>query len=329
MADTGAPTSAAVHALRRRAPIDYSLTRADFGGTPAWLKSTSVADAGALSPGRTGKENAAAKRGPGAHGAHAAGPSAPPPASKKPRHSVKAPAKSVAAAAAAAVPAAPAAHKPRAKPHGLEHSRAALVPAGGPPPGFPAPAARGGTASTSHSSGWDRKSGGRGKKARAVARSPSRGRAPATTDLYGAASDGVDYGAWDITSLPDAGAQRGVGRVRFAAPGGGDADAAVATADALRKLQVSGMAWGVKERMCRGWRHWERGRGRDGGARSRCARGARARLPAATRSKKLSHPSPPPPPHSTSSPSSKTSTAESRSTASLKWRSCWRSTIAR
>jgi len=221
------PTAAdAAHGLRRRAPVDYSLTRADFGGTPAWLKSTSAAGAG--SPERGGKENGAgAARAP-----HAAPAAAPKPATK-PRVAHKSHKAGGKAGADAAKPRAP-----KRAHHGLAQSRAALV--------APAPAGgRGSAPSTSaHSSDRARARGGGGKRAKG-ARSPPRGGSfsagygsptdDGRYDDYGGAAS-VGAAAWGALSPPHR--ARAAPAVRFAPAA--DAEAGDAAADALRRLQARG-----------------------------------------------------------------------------------------
>ena len=148
------------HALRARArAVNYNLKKSDFGGTPAWLKASSAAPDGGLAHGRAEKgvtslkiPTAAAANAKAAGGgrftATAKG--------KAPVFSVHARAAGEEKAAAAAPAPAPHQHQraPRARPHGLEFSRAALNTAAGNAAGVdaPHPAGRGGAASTSQAS---------------------------------------------------------------------------------------------------------------------------------------------------------------------------------
>ena len=153
------------HALRARArTVNYNLKKSDFGGTPAWLKASSAAPDGGLAHGGGRAERgvtsskiptaANAKAGGGGGGRFGKAPTVAAAASNK----GKAPMFSIQARAAGeenAAAAAPAPHQraPRARPHGLEFSRAALTAANATAAAdAPHPAGRGGAASTSQAS---------------------------------------------------------------------------------------------------------------------------------------------------------------------------------
>lgn len=150
------------HALRARArAVNYNLKKSDFGGTPAWLKASSAAPDGGLAHGGGRAERgvtsskiptaaaANAKAGAGGGRLGKAAAAAGPNKGKAPVFSIQARA-TVEENAAAAAPA-PHQRAPRARPHGLEFSRAALT-ANANAADAPNPAGRGGAASTSQAS---------------------------------------------------------------------------------------------------------------------------------------------------------------------------------
>ena len=132
------------HALRARArAVNYNLKKSDFGGTPAWLKASSAAPDGGLAHGGGGRAERGvtsskiptAANAKGAGGAGGGGRFGKAATTANASNKGKAPVFSVQARAAGednAAAAAPAPHQraPRARPHGLEFSRAALTAAG-------------------------------------------------------------------------------------------------------------------------------------------------------------------------------------------------------
>ena len=156
------------HALRARArAVNYNLKKSDFGGTPAWLKASSAAPDGGLAHGGGGRAERGvtsskiptAANAKGAGGAGGGGRFGKAATTANASNKGKAPVFSVQARAAGednAAAAAPAPHQraPRARPHGLEFSRAALTAAGAGAvdDAPPHPSGRGGGPSTSQAS---------------------------------------------------------------------------------------------------------------------------------------------------------------------------------